>query len=256
MSKKAFEDIYVEYLLEQLDAPKREVFEHHLDSCAECGRELAELREVLFSLPLTLPVSVPPPGLRERVLEQATGSRTVPRRTYQGYGWRVWAIAASVLLAILGYFAWRQWQTNLDVTRQVSRLREENRQLRESNRSLSDRVNLLTRPDTRFLRMAGLDNYRETSGSAFLQPTERTAVAFLHELPSLAGPQDFQMWVIQNGRPPIPSEVFKPSGDTTEVSFRLPIEVNQVAVLAVTIEPAGGSPQPTGPMVLAGRFER
>ncbi len=61
--------------------------------------------------------------------------------------------------------------------------------------------------------------------------------------------------VIQNGRPPFPSQVFKSSGETTEVSFTLPVEANQVAVLAVTIEPAGGSPQPTGPMVIAGRFQ-
>jgi len=256
MSKREFEDIYVEYLLDQLESARRDRFEAHLKGCAECKKELAELREALFSLPLTLPLKQPPERLQDLILKQATADSVLFRVGWRQRGYQVWALAASVLLLILGVYAWQQWQAGVEMDRQVSLLREENRRLRESNQSLSDRVDLLTRPDTKFLRMVGLENYAGTSGSAFLQPADRTAVAFIHELPSLSQAQDFQMWVIQNGRPPIPSEVFKSSGVTTEVRLSVPIQVNEVAVLAVTIEPAGGSPQPTGPMVLAGRFEK
>jgi len=255
MSKREFEDIYVDYVLEQLEDARRKTFEAHLRQCGECEAELTELREAVFSLPLDLPLTEPPADLREAVLKQAAGPRPVPRARSLQPAWRGWAIAASVLLAALGLFALRQWQTAGQLTRQIGLLQEENRRLTESNRTLSDRVDLLTRPDTRFLRMAGLEKFPGTSGSAFLQPADRTAIAFIHDLPSLAQRQDFQMWVIQNGRAPFPSQVFKPSGRTTEVNFTVPIDVNQVAVLAVTIEPAGGSPQPTGPMVLAGRFQ-
>jgi len=255
MSKREFEDIYIDYLLEQSEDARRRTFAAHLKDCAECKAELAELRETLFSLPLDLPLTEPPSYLREAVMRQTAGPRLVSQASLRQPGWRIWAIAASVLVAALGLVALRQWQTKEDMTRQIGLLQEENRRLRESNSSLSDRVDLLTRPDTRFLRMAGLENFRGTSGSAFLQPADRMAIAFIHNLPSVPQQQDFQMWVIQNGRPPFPSQVFKPSGQTTEISFSVPVEVSQVAVLAVTIEPAGGSPQPTGPMVLAGRFE-
>ncbi|MFB3906378.1 MAG: anti-sigma factor domain-containing protein [Acidobacteriota bacterium] len=256
MSKSEFEDIYVDYLLEQLENPKRQEFESHLAHCSECRGELTELRETVFSLPLSVPLSAPPTRLKDQILAQATQERRPARASFGGYGWRAWAIAASVLLAVLGFFTWRIWQSNSVIKQQLSGLQEENRRLRESSQGLRDRVDLLTHPDTRFLKMAGLEEYRGASGSAFLEPTQRTAVAFLHDLPPVTGQQDLQMWVIQNGRPPIPSQTFKPAGQTTEISFSVPIDVSQVAVLAVTIEPVGGSPQPTGPMVLAGRFEQ
>jgi len=255
MTKIEFEDIYVEYLLGHLEETRAKAFEAHLHECPECLKEISELREALFSLPQALPLSEPPRHLKDAILKAAGGGGSLPdRASYRSGGWRVWAIAASVLVAALGLFAWTQRQANLQLARQVSLLEEENQRLRETNRTLDDRVDLLTRPGTKFLQLAGLDRYEEAKGSAFLEPSGRTALAFLHDLPSLPRERAFQMWVIQEGRPPVPSQVFQAPDRSTEISFNVPIEVDQVAMLAVTIEPTAGSPQPTGPMVLAGRF--
>ena len=70
-----------------------------------------------------------------------------------------------------------------------------------------------------------------------------------------AAGRDFQLWVIEGKNAPISMGVI-PSGSTVriEVTPDLRQKLAQGAVLAISLEPAGGSPtgQPTGPVVATG----
>ena len=67
--------------------------------------------------------------------------------------------------------------------------------------------------------------------------------------------KDFELWVIQGKNAPVPMGVI-PAGDTARlaVSPDTKAKIDAGAVLAVSVEPTGGSPtgQPTGPVVAAG----
>lgn len=67
--------------------------------------------------------------------------------------------------------------------------------------------------------------------------------------------KDFELWVIEGGNPPVSIGVI-PVGTTSQmaVSEAKRAKLADGTVLAVSIEPAGGSPtgQPTGPVVAAG----
>jgi anti-sigma-K factor RskA len=63
-------------------------------------------------------------------------------------------------------------------------------------------------------------------------------------LPSIASDKTFEMWVIPTSGNPIPAGTFRSAADATAVYVR-PGPVANAAAIAVTVEPDGGSPQPT-----------
>ncbi|WP_156460175.1 anti-sigma factor domain-containing protein [Mesorhizobium sp. Root157] len=67
--------------------------------------------------------------------------------------------------------------------------------------------------------------------------------------------KDFELWMIEGDKPPVSLGVI-PVGAVTQLPVAPPIQkqLEQGAVLAVSVEPAGGSPtgQPTGPVVATG----
>ena len=69
--------------------------------------------------------------------------------------------------------------------------------------------------------------------------------------PAPAG-KSYQLWVMPMQGDPINAGVFNPSsGEISHWMMKLPEGVTPKA-FAVTLEPAGGMPHPTGPKVLAG----
>lgn len=57
------------YVADALDAEERDAFERHLRACGDCRREVADLREVVLQLGAD-DVGPPPAGLKERVLAE------------------------------------------------------------------------------------------------------------------------------------------------------------------------------------------
>ncbi len=73
-------------------------------------------------------------------------------------------------------------------------------------------------------------------------------------LPPAPAGKAYQLWAIAGTRPPVPAGVFTVDAQGT-ASLRVPPlpGVARVDVFAVTLEPAGGLPAPSGPMVLVGK---
>ena len=78
------------------------------------------------------------------------------------------------------------------------------------------------------------------------RPRKSELLSFLHNLPALSDDQDFQLWVIEKDKAPHPSTVFQSLGQVTELQVKFPAGVVALQAFALTIEPKGGSPQPTG----------
>jgi anti-sigma-K factor RskA len=72
------------------------------------------------------------------------------------------------------------------------------------------------------------------------------------QLPIAPAGQTYQLWIFEKGNPsPRPAGVF-PGGDSAEIAVQPAVTIRDAAAFAVSIEPAGGSPQPTGPVILLG----
>ena len=83
----------------------------------------------------------------------------------------------------------------------------------------------------------------------------RDEVSLSHVSCEPASGRDFELWMIQGGNAPVSMGVL-PEGATTHIVITPEIRARLAsgAVLAISLEPAGGSPtgQPTGPVVAAG----
>ena len=83
----------------------------------------------------------------------------------------------------------------------------------------------------------------------------RHEVSLSHVSGERASGKDFELWMIEGKNAPVSMGVI-PAGATTHliISPAVQQKLAQGAVLAVSLEPAGGSPtgQPTGPVVAAG----
>jgi anti-sigma-K factor RskA len=63
-------------------------------------------------------------------------------------------------------------------------------------------------------------------------------------LPRLDSGKTFELWLLPAAGNPVPAGIFQSQPDATAVFVR-PGAVTNTAAIAVTVEPEGGSPQPT-----------
>jgi anti-sigma-K factor RskA len=71
-------DAAAAYALDALDPVEQQEFEEHLDGCAECRRDVEELRETAADLVLSVVAPPPPPALRAAVLAGIVGVEQLP----------------------------------------------------------------------------------------------------------------------------------------------------------------------------------
>ena len=74
-------------------------------------------------------------------------------------------------------------------------------------------------------------------------------------LPDLPEGRTYQLWVLTSGAP-ISAGIFRPDASGgTSIVFDTPVSLPPPTGMAVSVEPAGGVPAPTGEIVLAGKAE-
>src|ERR671936_2499848 len=97
MEADAIHELTPAYALDALDEQEEREYEEHLARCPHCRAELASLTEAATSLAYGVESPLPPPGLRDRILEQARSERpnVVPLRP----AWRSWTAAAAAVAA-------------------------------------------------------------------------------------------------------------------------------------------------------------
>lgn len=251
------------YALDALGPDERRRVEGHLASgCDRCAAELAELERVLGVLGESAPPVSPPPGARERLLslvgaepshrEGERDRRAVPRRA----GW----LAAAALGAVALVGGWILWET----TSRADRLRQENAELRQTVEEQRERIGALERErtelarhisflvgrSTEHVRLAALEAAPGATGRAVVDRDSGRGQFFAYGLPPLATDRTYQLWYIVDGEP-LSAGIFEVGTDgvgTVDVEVDRPLDAIQT--WAVTVEPEGGVPEPTGEMVL------
>ncbi len=163
--------------------------------------------------------------------------------------WRlawVWALAAAAL--VVGYLEWTLSALDRELgqrTAEVAGLRSEVAQER-------DLLRLLASPETRVVAMGGVAPSPAARGRIWWH-REAGGFFFAEGLPAVPAGKTYQLWAIAGGAP-ASAGVFHvdPTGSGRLRVKPLPGR-EKVQVFAVTLEPAGGLPKPSGPMYLAGR---
>jgi len=217
----------------------------HLATCSDCQRDLRAYAQVARVLPYSTPEVAPSPELRTRILAAATPPAPVPlaqpkRRLFQHPRWS-WSTTAAFGLAcaaLLMLF----W--NLSLQSQLNKRMEQMAAGRENWQALSQ---LLNNPDVRSFTVAG----DAGQGRLWAAPQSDIACLVIDRLPPLAAGQVYQVWLMQDDTP-VDVGTFDSQIEHAWLMIRADQPLARYQALGVTIEPRGGSPTPTGPVVLTG----
>lgn len=245
-----------------LEDAEREGIELHVAACAACERKLAEARGRIALLALTAEPQTPPAAVKQRLMEQIRAER-VPRsntsrdrtvspsraeREPARWWTAVWATAAFALAACAVIL----WIANARLGDEVNELEstaaKQAAQL-ERTRAIAA---LLTSPQTVTVTLAP-KTPNATQPGRVMYNQRQGALIYAGNLPPLAADKSYELWLIPQSGNPIPAGVFaaQPNGEAGMVMPKIPVGVSAKA-FAVTVEPAGGAPQPTGAMVQVG----
>lgn len=219
------------YALDALDPAEREEYERHLADCEPCREELASFWEVTSALAVAADGPTPSPALRERILESARAEtqnvvRLGPRRRLTPVLAAATAIAAVVAIG-LGLYA-------------VSL----HGQLGDTKAQLSAQqavASVLADADATTVAL-------QAGSGKLVVAADGSAVLVLDHLADAPAGKTYQAWVVQ-GTTPASAGTFSARDGRAVVP--IPQPVPDGAVVAVTVEPAGGATAPTLPPVAA-----
>jgi anti-sigma-K factor RskA len=226
------------YALDALDDVERVAFERHLRSCGSCAAEVIEFQEVASRLVSRVAMD-PPEHLRKQVMSHvrrtrqlSPGGRVPLRRPSLR---RMLATAAAAVLiagsAGLGGVAWQGHRAAHDATVAADRVAERAAQLAEVMTD-PDRIEVV-QPST-------------AGGTATIVAAGGNAVLVTHRLTALPDGKTYQVWLFDNKG--VHSVELLQLRNGSGQSLVPGVSVG--SSIGVTVEPAGGSPQPTTKPVL------
>jgi anti-sigma-K factor RskA len=244
------------YAMDAISAPDRTRFERHLTRCEECAQEIAGLREATARLATATAVA-PPPDLKERVMAAAAMTRQQPpaatavdrlARTRRvglpraadwlaSQGWRVrLTAAAGAVAAVVVLGAAVVLGTSNGTMRQ---------QLHQAQASSQQITAVLTARDATMMTGAVRGGGTVTIVTSHAMGELVFTAAGLHALPASRG---YELWLVgPAGDRPVG---MLPLGSNHMTSPVIASGLRSGDHLALSAEPADGTPRPTTPMML------
>jgi anti-sigma-K factor RskA len=223
------------YVVDALEDDERERFEAHLPDCTACTDEVAEFRATTSRLS-GLMAENPPPALRSAIMERIGATRQAspvvrldqarPRRASRRWIAPALAAAAAVVALLLG-IGWGMTHRALDREESITAV--------------------LTAPDAETIPLDG-----SAPGDMHLvySPSQDHSVVVADGLADVPSDRTYALWFISEDGTPSPAGLFRPDkGHARTIITGTP---KGYKALGVTEEPSGGSPQPTGPILMVG----
>ncbi|HET6443215.1 MAG TPA: anti-sigma factor [candidate division Zixibacteria bacterium] len=236
-------EIIPAYALGSLDVGETEVASRHLAVCETCRAELVAYEEVVDALPLAASEFEPSPVLKERLMQRVSSASASDKGGVEpvaspesGSSW--WQRVAEALRILINGPSWRPVALVFAVVLVVS------------NVLIWQQTN---KPDPNSWRRIGLTGTvvaPDATGIIYISADGRNGTLIVDRLPQLGSENEYQLWLIEDGE--------RSSGaifSVDEDGYR-GIQIESVEPLenfdsfGITIEPAGGSPGPTGERVL------
>ncbi len=227
-------DLLPAYALGSLEEEEKAGVNLHLKTCDVCRAELLTFQAVTDRLGFAAPAAALPASLKGKVLESILSRSPQARVAPARKGWlevlRSWSVTWSLvsLAIILALVA-----SNLFLWRQVNQLQK-----------------IANRTEFQTLALVGADAAPSASGIIIISSDGNYGTLVVEQMPQLDAGHQFQLWLIKDGN--------RTSGGVFSVGragygslyVRSPLPLASYSSFGITVEPAGGSPGPTGEKVL------
>lgn len=218
-----------------LDEEEILLVSEHLAVCPACRVEFHSFQEVTGALALATPTAEPPTELKRRLMERSRRHRQPSSFQPHSSGNRlaarimpVWGVVSLLLILVLAVTTLLLWQrvSQLEVTHEPGSMQA--------------------------ISVAGTEAAPDATGYIVVGADGRNGALVAEGLPSLGSERQYQLWLIHDGQ--------RDSGGVFSVDqdgyggMRIvaPRSLFEYSAVGVSIEPAGGSPGPTGDRVLGG----
>lgn len=215
------------YALHALSSEEAEEFQKHLDACPACRQEVKELQQAAAQMGASEAIR-PPAHLKARVMAAADQMPQMPPRVSGSnvievprgrWGARLLAAAAAVVVIVAGVVG-------------IGVLQSEDE---PSTRLASGVVEVFQAEDA---HTATMDTANGGKISVATSPELGEMAVDTDELPPLDDEHDYQIWAIHN-------DMYAPVGVVEREKGAAMDMPDPDTVVAITIEPRGGSEQPT-----------
>lgn len=251
-----FGELLEAYALGALDAPERAALEAHLaTNCPECVAALQEARWLVSQLAYTAPKAEPSDMLRGRLMNivREEAASKAPRFPIildkSSAPFWMWA-AVAALIAVAAYTTWDARRLERQITyinaRAVVELHSREK-IEEELAAVRREAAILADPAS--VKIALATSQPEASPLQASWHAKLGMVVSGQKIPQPADGRVLQLWLIPKapGGKPVPSETVRPDANGNFVLLvpNPPELIAETKALAVTEEPAGGSPQPT-----------
>ena len=165
-----------------------------------------------------------------------------------------WLAAAASLVLLIGVGMYAaslrgRLATAEERYRAAARERTELERRAEQSEALLAAV---TAPASRVIELAAT-RPQAPSGRMFWDVSHDRWTFFAHNLPAVRAGREYQLWLVTADDRRISAGTFRPdAGGSAVVQATYALPADALAAVAVTEEPAGGVPQPTGEIIIAG----
>lgn len=241
---KDVEPLLAGFALEASTLEEARIVEEHLEGCERCVAALADYRAVADGLLLAPRPKTPPARVRARLLARVASP--APKASIwgrvAGLGWSRAAFGA-VLGALL--------IVNLVVLGQNRAVASQQQALTQRIADQQTAFALITYPTTKIANVYG-DGY----GTLVYDPGQPIAVLNAWGLSPLPSNQTYQAWLVTAKGDRVSGGLFQVATGArfTTLVINSPSPLSSYVGIGVTVEPAGGSPAPTGARVLYADF--
>jgi anti-sigma-K factor RskA len=221
------------YALGSLDEEEARPVREHIASCYLCRQELAAFQKVADQLPLALPEARPGSDLRPRLMAriQSLNVKQSPKPRAWRFPLRLSPMSSAVgllllvLLAVSNLLLWQRL-THLEVLRGPLGMRA--------------------------IALQNTTAAPSASGFVIMGADGQNGVLVVDKLPQLDAAREYQVWLLRDSGYTAGSAFSVDESGYRGVRLTAPESLLSYTRVWVTIEPAGGSAQPTGEQVLDG----
>ncbi|GAB4480361.1 MAG: anti-sigma factor [Anaerolineae bacterium] len=229
------------YALHTLDEREAARVAKHLETCVMCRAKLASYEETAAALAAAIPQQAPPPYLKARLMArlEAEGHPAAEEAAPQRLRLSWWEQVQAALQARVPL--WMPVGVALIAALLVGSV------------ILWQRAAHPSQQEVMTIMLSGTEDAPEALGVMVLTPGQPEGVLVVSSLAPLPGNQQYQLWLIEADGSRDSGAVFSPDAAgraRVAVTGRKPLP--EYTSFGITIEPAGGSPGPTGPKVLGG----
>lgn len=264
------------FVVDADDQATRTALLSHVAGCESCRQALQEYQQAADALAQGVPQIRPRPELRARTLaailgpaDAVTRPRAAPvavtpgqaRRPHgRSSGWAPWLAAAAALVAAVSVAGLMQTRGELAELRSTlaewqARVADAEQNAQSTQTTLvayRRQLDVMTADDLLLVSLSGLPPAEAAQAKAFVSRAQNAIIFTARDLPALPAARVYQLWAVVGGQAVSAGTFVPDERGRSQLVASVPPLAEPPAALAVTVEPEGGVPAPTGPKYLLG----